>query len=192
MDPISDEDLARIREGIRLLALRRLGNPELAEDVSQETVTRGLEAIREGRPTDPDRLGAYFRGIALHVIADLYRDRGSTPLVSHEASPGLDAKTPSPLAEAIRSERTARVRRAMEGLSENDREILRLSFYAGLTSAEIARRNGEPPARIRKRKQRALERLARVLEKQTRHTQSGPTTEDTTGTTLGATPEERR
>lgn len=192
MDPIPDQHLARIREGIRLLALRRLGDPELADDVAQETVTRGLVAIRQGRPADVDRMGAYFRGIALNVIADHYRESGRAQVVSHEGSPGPDLKAPSPLDAAIRSQRAGRVRRALAALAESDRELLRLTYYEGLTSAEIARRNHEPPARIRKRKQRALERLADVLDEQTCHTPTGRSTEGTAGPAPEATPEERK
>ena len=191
MNPISDEALVRIREGIRLLALRRLGDAELAEDVSQEAIARGLVAMREGRP-DPERLGAYFRGIALHVITDVYRDRGNMrPVLRAGASPP-DRRSSSPLDDAIRQERAGRVRGALQRLSAGDRELLRLCYYEGLTSAEIARREGEPAPRIRKRKQRALERLARELDAPRGHTPPVRATEDGRGSTRTSTPEEHR
>ena len=192
MNPISDDALVRIREGIRLLALRRLGDVALAEDVAQEAIARGLVAIREGRPADPERLGAYFRGIALHVITDLYRDRGNAGPVSRAGTSPPDPRSSSPLDDTIRQERAGRVRGALHRLSAGDRELLRLCYYEGLTSAEIARRKGEPAPRVRKRKQRALERLARQLDERPGHTPPVPATEDRKGSTRTTTPEEQR
>ena len=64
------EAVEQLRLGLRIMALRALGDPEAAEEAVQETLVRALEALREGRPRDPEKLGAFVRGIARHVIAE--------------------------------------------------------------------------------------------------------------------------
>lgn len=145
-----------------MVALRALGNPDVAEDVAQEALSRGIAAADSGRLTAEDNVGAYLHGIARHVIADIRRAQGRESLVPSSLEP-----SPVPavaLRELITKEERARVRRALSRLSERDREILRLAFWDDLNSAEIASRLDEPPARIRKRKSRAVERLREAFK----------------------------
>jgi len=104
-------------------------------------------------------IGAFVRGIARHVIADIQRGRRrSAPL---QAVPETEHGTgrDDPLTALVTAEERDRVRLALTQLSAGDRDILHLSFFEGLTPVEIAERLGEPALRIRKRKSRALRRL---------------------------------
>ena len=140
-----------------MVALRAFGAPDLADDVAQEVLARGIAAAQSGRLTPDDNVGAYLHGIARHVIADTRRAQGREPQVPSSVEPSPVAAVA--LGELITEEERARVRGALARLSERDRAILRLAFYDDLNSAEIASRLGEPAARIRKRKSRALNRL---------------------------------
>ena len=157
------EVLERLRLGLQIMALRALRDPDAAEEAVQETLVRALEALRDGRPSNPEKLGAFVRGIARHVIADVHRARQrsaplqDTPEAMHPTS-GDD-----PLTALITAEERDHVRLALTRLSAGDREILHLSFFEGLTPVEIAERLGEPSLRIRKRKSRALNRVRRAL-----------------------------
>lgn len=156
LDP---ETIDRLRNGLRFIALRSLSDPDAAEEVVQETLARGLEGLRNGRPSDPAKIGAYLRGICRHVIVDTIRSRQRTA--------GLDSlqyrTNEYPHADAlhvlISEEEKERVASALAQLPVASRECLRLSFYEGLKPAEIAERLGEPGPRIRKRLSRALEKL---------------------------------
>jgi len=140
-----------------MVALRALGDADLAEDVAQEALSRGIAAAEAGRLTADDNVGAYLHGIARHVIADTRRAQGrELPVPSSLEPPPVPAVA---LGKLVTEDERARVRRALARLSERDREILRLAFYDDLNSAEIAARLDEPAARIRKRKSRAVERL---------------------------------
>lgn len=153
------EAVERLRLGLQIMALRALGDPEAAEEAVQETLVRALEAVRDGRPRDPEKLGAFVRGIARHVIADIQRGRRrSAPL---QAVPETEHGTgrDDALTALVTAEERERVRLALTQLSAGDRDILHLSFFEGLTPVEIAERLGEPALRIRKRKSRALRRL---------------------------------
>jgi RNA polymerase sigma-70 factor (ECF subfamily) len=176
MDPAHLETL---RAGVRLMALRGLRDADAADEAAQETLTRALTALAAGRPDDPDRLGAFVAGVARHVIADVHRR--SARVLPLDAVPEPMDTAPNALAIIIRDDERARVRRALDGLVAGDRELLRLCFFEGLEPTEIARRRGEPPERIRKRKERALARLrAALTESHDTHVTSTTPAGDTT------------
>lgn len=155
--------LELLRSGLRMMALRALDDAEAADEVVQETLVRALGVLRSGRELDPAELGPFVGGIARHVIADVQRERRR--VVSLDAVPdrGDPAGTEDPLAALVSAGERARLRAALGTLSSGDCEILRLSFFEGLTPGQLAGRLGEPSERVRKRKSRALERLRRAF-----------------------------
>jgi RNA polymerase sigma-70 factor (ECF subfamily) len=163
-EEVPAQELAVLRTGVRLLALRSLRDVELAEEAAQETVARALAALRGGQVHDVAHIGAFVRGIAYHVIADLHRARHrTTPLDDSPEAPDPPSGDPDALQLIVSQEEDERLRTALAELSTADRELLRLSFFEGLTPLKLAARLGEPAARIRKRKSRALERLRHAL-----------------------------
>lgn len=154
--PATAPDLECLREGIRLMALRALGDAALAEEVAQETLVRAHLSLRDRQP---DALGAWVAGIARHVIADAVRSGKRLKSLSATDADGLASPSPDTLTLLCTEEESRRVRAALALLPPADRELLRLSYYEGLSSAEIAAREGAPPERVRQRKLRALERL---------------------------------
>lgn len=154
--PVDDSTLDALSQGVRLLALRKLGDGDAAADVVQETLARTLAALNAGRVADPARIGAYVRSVATHVIADVLRARRREgPPPTAEPASGV----PDALQAIVRAEDVAGVRAALACLSPGDRDVLRLTFFEGMEAAAIALRCGVPAARVRKQKSRALERL---------------------------------
>lgn len=160
--PSLDEgDLRLLANGVRIIAMRSLGDPDAAADVVQETLARAIRAVAEGRLRDHRALGGFVRSIARHVIADELRSRSRTvPLDPNLHTPSVES---DPLNALVHDDRVAAVRAAIETLSARDRRVIELSFVEGLTPAAVAERLGEPRARVRKRKSRALERLREAL-----------------------------
>ncbi len=167
LDPESVETLV---SGLRIIALRSLSDADAAEEAVQETLARGLAALEEARLQSPEKIGAYFRGIARHVIADMLRERSRTEGLGIAAEAGPASPHPDALAALISREDQVCVRQALDALTVTSRECLRLSFYEGLTPAEIATRLGEPPPRVRKRLSRALQHLRDAFFAQARST----------------------
>ncbi|NNM04164.1 MAG: sigma-70 family RNA polymerase sigma factor [Gemmatimonadetes bacterium] len=157
------ERLEVLRSGLRIVALRSLGDLEAAEEAAQETLVRGLEALEQGRLENPQNPGAYFRGILRHVIADTIRQQRRT--VSLEAVPEIPVSNPSSdaLQHLISGEQREAVAHGMAELSPRARECLRLCFFHGLPPREVAVRLGEPASRIRKRRSRALRQMGEIL-----------------------------
>src|SRR5438128_8816689 len=134
---LEEQQIALLENGVRIIALRELGDRDAADDVVQETLARTLKALASEQLRDPLRLGAFVRGIAHNVIADVIRKktrRGTEPLDSVV----VVADAPDALAALISGEEQLRVNAAMRRLSRDDFEVLRLSFFEGLSPAEIA------------------------------------------------------
>lgn len=152
---------AVIADGIRLIALRALGDPAQAEDIAQEAITRAIASLAAGRETPISDPGAFVYGIARHLIADMHRREARR--VALEGVPEPIEPKPDALERAIAADERERVRHAMSGLAEPDRQILRLFFVQGLTAEEVGVRFGETAITIRKRKSRALARLRQAF-----------------------------
>lgn len=150
-------DLELLRSGIRLMALRALGDPDAADEVAQESLARAVDVLR--CPERTANLGAYVAGIARHVIADHFRANERIGSIDRVDSDTLRDDSTDPLTALCSEGELARVRCALGELPDGDRELLRLCFFEGLTPTDVAGRMGVPPERIRQRKLRALQRL---------------------------------
>lgn len=153
----SDSDLELLRSGIFLMALRALGDSDAADEVAQESLTRALEVLR--CPEKTANVGAYVAGIARHVIADRFRATARIVSIDQVNSDAFLDKATDVLTALCSEGELAGVRVALGELSEDDRDLLRLCYFEGLTPTEVAGRMGMPPDRIRQRKLRALQRL---------------------------------
>ena len=115
------------------LALRRLGDRMNAEDAVQET----FAAIwRSARTYKPERgAGApWLYAVARNAIVDRSRGRGEAP----GEGPELASDEPSPAERAETSYTAWRVHRALESLGPNEREVIELAYYGGLSQSEVA------------------------------------------------------
>jgi RNA polymerase sigma-70 factor (ECF subfamily) len=157
-------DLELLRSGIRLMALRALGDPDAADDVAQESLARAVDALRI-----PDRaanIGAYVAGIARHVIADRYRANARVVSIDPAVLDAMADDRADVLSTMCSEEELCRVRGALADLSDNDRALIRLCYFEELSPTEIAARLGVPPERIRQRKLRALQRLRTAFDRE--------------------------
>ena len=162
VDPLHELFSDTLVSGLHLTVARSLGDPDDVADAVQQILTSALEASRDGRIPSTVSLAAYVHGIARHVIADALarriRDRRS------EGVDGLRSGTLSPLEALVRKEQATLVGEALAELPRRDRVLLRRCFVDGERVVDIAADLGEPAARVRKRKSRALARLRPRLQ----------------------------
>jgi RNA polymerase sigma-70 factor, ECF subfamily len=157
--------------GVYAAALRVLGNPVQAQDVTQEVF---LRLWRRPEAFDPRRgeLGPYLRLMARSRALDVWREgqaagRASDrlKLVVGRAEQRVD-DAPAPAAE--RDEARATVRAALDKLPAAQREALVLAYWGGMTADEIARRSNVPlgtaKSRIRLGLAKLREECAGVLD----------------------------
>ena len=136
------------------LALRILRDTSEAEDVVQEVF---VQVWRQAARFDPSRGSpeAWLCTIARTRALDRLRRRTSRREDPDEASP--------PSTEVPKTEEALAVRKALEGLTGDQRRALELAYYEGLTQSEIAARLGEPLGTIKTRIRTAMIRLREVL-----------------------------
>lgn len=144
---------------VRACVLAMLGPTADLDDLVQESLLRGVEGLDSLR--DPERFGAWLRGIARHLCADRIRRKppATAPLdaVAEPAAP----EGPHP-GEA--GETAAELWRSIAGLNETLREALHLFYVARLGYAEIGARLGITPAAVNRRLTRARQQLRERLE----------------------------
>lgn len=144
---------------IRMFVLGRL-DAEHVDDAVQETLSRVIAALRDGRLEHEDRLSSFVYGTARNVVLNVQRGRRR----SHRALRLLDGPAhqtafPDPLHAAITRARAVRVKACLDRLRDEDRHVLYLAFYEGLRPREIASELGIDAKAARMRKWRALKRF---------------------------------
>jgi len=143
------------------LALRRLGDRGRAEDAVQETFASIWRAARSYRP-ERGPGAPWLYAVARNAITDRGRARVEMPAEvpdtpSSEAGP----------AERAESGWTAwRVHRALEELNDNERKVVELAYWSGLSQSEIAEFLNIPLGTVKTRTRAALGRLAVLLEEE--------------------------
>jgi RNA polymerase sigma-70 factor (ECF subfamily) len=141
------------------LALRRLGDRGRAEDAVQDTfvsIWRAAATYRSERgPGAP-----WLYAVARNAIIDRSRARNE-PAVEVPDEPTLEA---GPADRAEESWTQWRIHRALEELTEPEREVISLAYWSGLSQSEVADSLGIPLGTVKTRTRRALQRLAEVLE----------------------------
>lgn len=143
----------RLAERVFRYAFTLLHNRHLAEEVAQETmvIVWKQAGTFEGR----SRVSTWVFGIARFRALDLLRKekRG-------ERVPELNLVEPDPAPAVQDRERTLR---AVKGLPEEQREVVFLTFYEGLSYAEIAGMLGIPEGTVKSRMYYARRTLAEAL-----------------------------
>jgi RNA polymerase sigma-70 factor (ECF subfamily) len=141
------------------LAIRRLGDRERAEDAVQETFTSVWRSARTYRP-ERGPGAPWLYSIARNAIVDRLRGRTEPPTEVPEV-----AESGSGPQERAENEWLAwRVHRALEELPENERTVIALAYWGGLSQSEIADRLSIPLGTVKTRTRSGLGRLASLLE----------------------------
>lgn len=132
--------------------LRRLADPDLAEELVQRVMTR-LWQLADRYDGSRSSVRTWVFTIARTTVIDLYRRQRRSDAVADipdRAQEGdeLDALL---LAEVMRA--------ALERLSPQHREVLALAYFAGLSQVEVANRLGLPLGTVKSRTYYALKAL---------------------------------
>ena len=142
------------------LALRRLGDRSRAEEAVQETFASVWRSARTYRP-ERGPGAPWLYAVARNAIVDGARARPE-PLVAEprdEASPDV-----GPPERAEQSWTAWLVHRALEELPENERIVLELAYWRGLSQSEISDHLRIPLGTVKTRTRSGLHRLADLLE----------------------------
>ena len=154
----------RWREPLRRFLIRQMGDAATAEDLLQETLLRVWT-----------HAGSYCgrgaaRAWAFQIAGNLAQNARRTRIRRREDEPtdngfdGFVARLPRPEEYALRAESTREVRRAIDTLGEDRRELLRLAYDEDWPLAEIGMALGIPTGTVKSRLHHTRRALARLLE----------------------------
>jgi len=178
------ELVARYQAPVMAYITRRLGGtiggqaPAGAEDIFQDTCLRVIT-----RADDFDtrrRFAPWLFRIAHNISVDTARsqnrERATDPATLPEPLPANPGPTPE--SSAIAAEMKQQLEAAMDTLPEEQRDIVILRDYAGLSFADIAETLGIPLNTVLSRRHRAVGKLRAHLQSQHPDTgfQRGPET----------------
>ena len=142
-------------------ALNALGERGAAEEVVQEVFTR---AWRHAATYDQRRgsVRTWLYQIARHAIIDARRRASVRPSLALHEPGDTDAGEASPTIEQAML--GWQVVAALEKLTPEHRQVIRLAHFQGLSVREIAERTGLPVGTVKSRTWYALRSLRLVLE----------------------------
>jgi RNA polymerase sigma-70 factor (ECF subfamily) len=151
------------RWGARILAFchAKVRSVDAAEDLAQEAMLRGYRAL--ATLTEPQKFGAWLRGIALRVCFDWLNDRrrgliAFSALSEEDMGATIESREESADQRAAQADDVTRLLSEVERLPSALREVLLLYYYDDLTYDDLAEMLGVSHATINARltKARAL------------------------------------
>jgi RNA polymerase sigma-70 factor (ECF subfamily) len=125
-----------------------------AEDAASETFLRAWSALPRYQDTGAPFV-AWLYGIARHVVVDEVRRRSRTEPRAEIESGTLEHAHDDRLTLAA----------ALDGLPDEQRQILELKFFIGLTNDEVGAALGKTPGAVNAQQWRALQALRKKIER---------------------------
>jgi RNA polymerase sigma-70 factor (ECF subfamily) len=147
----------------RVFALlsRMSGHGSHVEDLAQEVFVKSYQALPKFDPEGPAKVSTWLLGIASRVAID-WRRRTKLKLVSiDDVRPMTDGRTPED--EAQRRELARAFDAAAAKLDDDQRAVLVLAEFHGLSMADMAQVLDVPENTVKTRLFRARERMRALL-----------------------------
>ena len=149
------------RQGLYTLALSITRRAPAAEDAVQEAFTR---LCRRTVPPEGDAVAYVFaavRNAALDQVRRGPREQSAEESIFDTLAAAAGG---SPDEAAMAAERDRVLRRAIDGLPEEQREVVVMRLFGALTFEQVAQVFGEPLSTVASRYRRALEQLRKEVE----------------------------
>lgn len=143
------------------LALTILRDPALAEEVTHDVFLRVWERPEAFDPARGTFAGWLFR-VARNRAIDLLRRHRESSLGDLESGPGAWIADPDPTPEeqTLTGLRRLEVLNALDSLPADQRRLLEMAYYTGLSQREIAERLERPLGTVKSQIRSAMRRLA--------------------------------
>jgi len=127
--------------------IQRVKDRDLADDIFQETFVKAIMTIRQGRYNEEGKFSAWICRIARNLIVDYFRQEKSESAVSTDDG-NVDILNRKELADEtvedaiIDMQIEEDVRRLVGHLPDEQRRVLEMRYYEGLSFKEIAEQTG--------------------------------------------------
>jgi RNA polymerase sigma-70 factor (ECF subfamily) len=137
-----------------------LGNAKDAEDLTSQVFMEALEGLV--RYQERGSFAAWLFTIARRKAIQTFRRQH--PTLSLDEAENLNNPAEDPLEQLVQDENIERMAAVFAGLDEDQRELLRLRFTAGLSYAEIGAVLGRSEAAVKMAINRLLRRMHKKWE----------------------------
>lgn len=142
---------------------RMLADPEAAEEVAQD-VFHAVWRRAGGYQRDRGAVRTWLLAIARNAAIDWRRTRGKRVEREVELDAAAEMRADAGVEDSVLlSLRAERVREAVRILPAEQRDVLALAFWGGLTQTEIAERTGTPLGTVKSRVRLGMEKLRQYL-----------------------------
>ena len=136
---------------------------EDAEDLAEEVFLKCLLNIGGYDPKRGTFKAWVFR-IAHNLMVDHQRQRGRRG--QEELKDEMEDGAPA-VPQSLEEEERARVlRKSLDGLPSNQRQVIVMKFFADMNNSEVAKALGRSEGAVNAMQHRALRRLGKILEEQ--------------------------
>ena len=138
-----DKHSRRVRDYIRMM----VKDNDVADDIFQDTFIKVVHTIDEGRYSDNGKFLSWVLRIAHNKVIDYFRAQKQAPSVS-ESSSGYDILGSLRFAERtvedkiIADQIDADIKALVDLLPDEQREVVLLRYFSGLSFKEIAEQTG--------------------------------------------------
>ncbi len=143
-----------------------LNNIEDAEDVTQDVF---VSALQKGALFDPKRGSAktWLASVARNRAIDRFRSKKRRAKLSNSYEEELDTQNQderNEIEEGISLKETAQaVRSAVLQLTREQREVIEMTYFKGMSQREVAEQIGAPLGTIKARARRGIIRLRTII-----------------------------
>jgi RNA polymerase sigma-70 factor (ECF subfamily) len=145
-----------------VLIVRIVRNPSVAEDLVQESFLRAWNRAAQ-LSEEYTSVGPWLVMIARHCALD-YLKSSQAHLSAQVSIEDVDFPAVTIDQEILNSDRARMMEAAFRNLSENQKRVIQLSFYEGLSHAAIAERLHQPLGTVKGWARAALSRLRGKLD----------------------------
>ncbi|MBO4891109.1 MAG: sigma-70 family RNA polymerase sigma factor [Prevotella sp.] len=143
-----DELLSRSQDKIFSYIMYIVKDENLANDLFQETFLKAITKMQSGRYTDTGKFFWWLTRVAHNVIIDYYRSQKSRHIVEPTKDNDLSNLNSNSVLDGCRENEMANaqvlrdVKKLMESLPEQQREVVFMRYYQELSFKEIAKITG--------------------------------------------------
>jgi RNA polymerase sigma-70 factor (ECF subfamily) len=149
------------------LALNSVGDAATAEEITQDVFLRVWQRARQYR-ADRGKVSTWLTGITRNRAIDQLRRRGSRPeqhsVAWTDIPPGAEPTVDSPERAAQLAMDRERVQAAIAQLPHEQKQVLALAYFQGLTQKQMAEALGLPLGTVKTRIRLGMQKLREALQ----------------------------
>ena len=164
-----EELIARHKKRIFTYIMLMVKNEQLAEDIFQDTFIKVIISLKEGRYSDKGKFVSWVARIPHNLIIDHFRKEKNLQTVSNDQSE-YDLFNSARFAERnvedelVNTQITQDIRRMIDELPADQREVVLMRHYAGMSFKEIAEQTNVSINTALGRMRYALINLRKIME----------------------------